>query len=127
MACIESITTCITQGNDWFLDLTLTEDGTFNESTGAPLTPKNITGASIVLTLKETKEGATIITPSVVIGDALNGQISFSLTALQTEALIVEPSETGSRQLFGAPQITYSDGTIEDLFELVVDIHQSWN
>ena len=127
MACIENITTCITQGNDWVLDLTLTEDGVFDESTGLPTTPKNLTSAVIVLDLKETREGVTIASPTVVISDALNGQVRMSLTAAQTELLISEPSDTGSRSLFGAPQITYADGTIEDLFLLNVDVHQSWN
>lgn len=127
MACIDSVTTCITQGNDWFLDVTMTEDGVVNASTGTPETPLDITGASVVFALKEIKEGATVISPTIVIGDAANGQISFSLTAAQTEGLIVEPSATGSRQLYGAPQITYADGTVEDLFQVVADIHQSWN
>ena len=77
--------------------------------------------------LKEAKEGPTIISPNVAIVDALTGTVSFSLTAAQTETLIVEPSETGTRQLYGAPQITYQDGTVEDLFDIIVDIHQSWN
>ena len=67
MACIEIATTCITQGNDWYLDITLTEDGVFLED-GTPVNPVNITGASIALDLKETKEGATVISPTIVIG-----------------------------------------------------------
>jgi hypothetical protein len=126
MACIESITNCVTQGNDWFLDVTLTVDGVF-DTNDEPSNPINITGATVVLTFKEAKEGTTVITPTIAITDAVNGQISFSLTAAQTEGLIVAPSATGSRKLFGAPQITYQDGTVEDLFQLDLDIHQSWN
>jgi hypothetical protein len=127
MACIENVTVCITQGNNWNLDITVSIDGAVDPETGEVLNPKDITGATIDLTLKEIKEGTVIITPTASIVDAVNGQISFSLTPAETESLIVEPSETGTRKLFGAPQITYADGTIEDLFDLVADIHQSWN
>lgn len=127
MACIDNTTTCITQGNDWYLDITITEDGTFDDTTDLPLFPKDITGAVIEFTFKETKEGAVIATPTVLITDAINGMVSFSFTAAETESLIVEPSETGARKLYGAPQITYNDGTVEDLFEITADIHQSWN
>ena len=126
MACIDTVTQCITQGNDWFLDVTLTDDGVLSDA-GVPENPKDITGATVVLLLKETKEGATIIAPTVTIGDAVNGQVSFTLTAAQTETLIVEPSDTGKRMLYGSPRITYADGTIDDLFTLDVEIHQSWN
>lgn len=125
MACIDNVTTCITQGNDWFLDVTLTQDGVFIGD--IPSNPLDITGATVVLTFKETKEGSVIVSPTVTIGDAEKGQVSFKLTAAQTESLITEPSATGKRTLYGAPKITYSDSTVEDLFEITADIHQSWN
>lgn len=123
MACQEEITTCITQGNDWYLDVTVTVDGVVVD--GIPSTPKNLTGASCVLTFKESKTGAVVSTPTVDIFDPVNGRVSFTLTAAQTETLITSGDD--SRRLFGAPQITYQDGTVDDLFIIEADIHESWN
>lgn len=125
MSCVDTISICITQGNDWFLDITVTEDGVINSETGNPENPKDLTGASITLTLKESRDGSVIATPTATITSATLGKITFSQTAAQTETLITAGS--GTRTLYGAPQVTYSDGTVDDLFDLVAEIHESWN
>lgn len=124
MACIDTATSCVTQGNDWYFNITITETGAIDAATGDPVDPKDITGSTIIFTLKETKDGAVIITPTVTINDAPNGQIAISLTAAQTETLITTEE---SRKLYGSPQITYADGTVDDLFTLELDVHKSWN
>lgn len=126
MACIQTLISCVTQGNDWFMNVTVTDDGTINTETGEPLTPKDLTGATIALTFKEVITGPVIITPSIDTTDLATGRIGFSLTAAQTEGLIGSSGDL-SRQLFGAPQVTYQDGTVDDLFLIDLDVHESWN
>lgn len=125
MACITTVSSCVTQGNNWYMNITVTEDGTFDDETGVALTPKNLSGASIVMPFKETKGGATIVSPTINITDAALGRISITLSAAQTEPLITVGQ--GSRKLYAAPKVTYSDGTVDDLFVVDLDIHESWN
>lgn len=124
MACTPTITACITQGDDWYLDVTFTDDGVFDDVTQDPVNPKNLTGASIVLTLKVDKDGAPVVAPTVSITDAELGRVRFSLTDVQTEALITTED---SRVLTGQCQITFNDGTVQSMFILIATIHRSWN
>lgn len=125
MACLDVVNSNVVQGNDWFLDITVTEDGVINADTGNPENPKDLTGASVSLSLKETKQGAQVIAPTITITDATSGRISMSLTAAQTETLV--SSGAGSRILYGAPKVVYSDSTVDDLFQLQLTICESWN
>lgn len=125
MACTDTLNTCITQGTDWRLDVTITEDGNIDPNTGQPTNPKNLTGATIELTLKEAKTGSVIATPTVDIFDAENGRVSFTLTDTQTESLISGGDE--EIELFGAPKVTYQDGSIAEIFILNAEVHESWN
>lgn len=124
MSCNENVSVCVTQGNDWFLDITVTEDGAIGDDS-LPVNPKDLTGASVSMPLKETKDGATIATPTATITNAGQGKITFRQTAAQTETLIT--AGQGSRFLYGAPKIVYSDGTVDDLFDFTLEIHESWN
>lgn len=125
MACLDIVNANVVQGNDWFLDVTVTEDGLIDTDTGDPTSPKDLTGASVSLSLKETKQGTQVIAPTITISDAASGRISISLSAAQTETLV--SSGAGSRVLYGAPKVTYSDSTVDDLFELQLTICESWN
>ena len=128
MACIDPVTACITQGNDWFLAVTVTDDGAIDADTGSPLTPKNLTGATVELQLISTLEDVSpVIEVTSAITDALNGRLEFSLTAAQTTTLITSPSATASVNYIGSPRVTYQDGTIDNLFDLNVEVHQSRN
>jgi len=124
MSCNESVSVCVTQGNDWFLDITVTEDGVIGDD-NLPVSPKDLTGASVSMPLKEAKDGATVTTPTATITNAAQGKITFSQTAAQTETLIT--AGAGSRFLYGAPKIVYSDGTVDDIFDFTLEIHESWN
>ena len=125
MACVEIDSGCITQGDDWYYDWTATEDGLFDEETGNPTAPKNLTGATITLSFKDTIDGAIVVTPTIAITDAENGRVRFSLTDTQTESLIT--SGQGSRVLTGQVLVTFQDGTKETFYTLALTIHESWN
>lgn len=126
MACIETLNTCATQGNDWFINITVTATGAVDTETGEPIDPKDLTGSTIVFTFKDTIDGSVVVTPTQDLTDLATGRIGFSLTAAQTETLIQNPNDN-TRTLTGAPQVTYSDGTVDDLFTCVMEVHESWN
>lgn len=125
MACIESVTSCITKGDDWFLDITFTEDGVIDETTQDPVNPKNLTGASIALSLKDSATGTQVIAPTVVITSEENGRVRVSLNSAQTSSIAI--LEGDSRVLKGEVRITFSDGTKETMFALEVTFHESFN
>lgn len=128
MACVDSITSCVTQGNDWWLDITVTDDGVIDVDTGNPTNPKNLTGATVELQLIESLESvAATISPTATITDAVNGRIQFRLTAAQTNGLIASPSAVASKVYIGSPRVTYQDGTVDNLFNLSLEVHQTRN
>ena len=125
MSCVEKIKGCVTQGNDWFLNITVTSTGAVDTDSGEPTDPKDLTGATIDFDFKEKKIGQVIITPTQDLTDLATGRIGFSLSAAQTQTLVNPSGHTAT--LTGAPRVNYADGTVDDLFEYELEIEGSWN
>lgn len=123
MSCVNEIANCVTQGDSWELDITVTDTGAVDTS-GNPVDPKDLTGATFDFTFKESIDGAIIETPAQDLTDLATGRVSFSLTAAETDALITTED---SRVLIGEPQVTYTDGTKDTLFRITLTVHKSWN
>lgn len=116
MACAGTDSPCVIAGDDWNYNLLYTEsDETI---------PIDLTGATVLLQFRDSVTDVAIVeTASGGIINAALGQMLFTLTDVQTAALLPRAQE--SRNLVFSVKVTFSDLTEQTILTGVFSLEQA--
>lgn len=112
---VATYTKTIIAGDDFYFPFIFTEQG--------GITPVDLTGATAVMEIRESATSPTVaVTMTGGITDAVNGVVLFSLTDVETNALL--PRAEAGKIYSSSVKLTYSDLTEETILIVSFPVQQ---